>query len=172
VSLGLSAFMVDVNQMSLALRSATSRSLLLVDEFGKGTSEIDGQALLAACLKNLLDRGHSCPLTLVSTHFYNIRWEKHLVTVPGPSIILHCRALLGPREDVAYNTFDHMEQDENIVYLYKLKSGLCTSSQAHVVARRAGVEAAIIERSNEVLGCLRQGKPIKSSPGARFTKNN
>ena len=43
LSLGLSAFAVDVNQMSLALRSASASSLVLVDEFGKGTDEKDGQ---------------------------------------------------------------------------------------------------------------------------------
>ena len=73
MSLGLSAFMVDVNQMSLAMRAATPRTLLLVDEFGKGTSAVDGQALLAASLRMLLQAGADCPITLVSTHFHNIR---------------------------------------------------------------------------------------------------
>ncbi len=74
MSLGLSAFMVDVNQISSAVRASTSRSLLLVDEFGKGTAEVDGQALLAASLRYLLNNDRDrCPITLVSTHFHNIK---------------------------------------------------------------------------------------------------
>ena len=71
LSLGLSAFAVDLNQMALALRARTERSLLLVDEFGKGTAETDGQALLAASLEELLTEPR--PYVIVSTHFHAIQ---------------------------------------------------------------------------------------------------
>ena len=92
VSLGLSSFMVDVNQMSLAMSAATPRTLLLVDEFGKGTSAVDGLALLAACLRTLLQSGADCPLTLVSTHFHNIR------------------SIIGGIAGVVFNTFESQKQ--------------------------------------------------------------
>jgi DNA mismatch repair protein MSH5 len=58
--------------MALALQRSSSRSLLVIDEFGKGTSELDGLALLAASLNHLLLRRQECPLVLVSTHFHSV----------------------------------------------------------------------------------------------------
>merc|ERR1711973_280596 len=73
ISLGMSAFQCDLAQISAALRNSVGSSLLLVDEFGKGTSPEDGEALLAAVTEDLLERGpESCPLTLLSTHFHGV----------------------------------------------------------------------------------------------------
>ncbi|XP_078316540.1 mutS protein homolog 5-like isoform X2 [Crassostrea virginica] len=82
VSVGLSTFMIDVNQMSEALRDATARSLVVVDEFGKGTELVDGMALLCACLSFWIDKGKSCPHTLVSTHFHSIIHQQLLPESP------------------------------------------------------------------------------------------
>jgi len=59
-------------QMALALQRSSPRSLLVIDEFGKGTSELDGLALLAASLSQLLQQNQDCPLVLVSTHFHSV----------------------------------------------------------------------------------------------------
>lgn len=59
-------------QVSHALRSGGSRSLLLIDEFGKGTAPIDGMALLMAVISNLLDRGNEAPLALFSSHYHEV----------------------------------------------------------------------------------------------------
>lgn len=85
-----SAFMIDLNQVSLALRHATARSLILLDEFGKGTIssgslfhriEIawltratcsDGAGLFYGILKHLLSRGATCPKVLAATHFHEL----------------------------------------------------------------------------------------------------
>ena len=144
----MSAFMVDVNQMSLAMRAATSRTLLLVDEFGKGTSAVDGQALLAACLRKLLQSGADCPITLVSTHFHNIR------SLIGGGVV-----------GVAFNTFECQKQaNGSILHLYRLKSGSCESSYATAVARAAGIDESTANRSEEVLACLRGGRGIARNP--------
>jgi DNA mismatch repair protein MSH5 len=58
--------------MILALYSSTPCSLVIVDEFGKGTTEIDGLALLASCLDHFLSRGVKCPHVLASTHFHDV----------------------------------------------------------------------------------------------------
>lgn len=58
--------------MILALYSSTPSSLIIVDEFGKGTTEIDGLALLASCLDHFLSRGVKCPHVLASTHFHDV----------------------------------------------------------------------------------------------------
>lgn len=65
-----SSFMIELSQVSHALRNSTSRSLILLDEFGKGTLSQDGMALFVATLKELMDRGEDCPRTIATTHFF------------------------------------------------------------------------------------------------------
>lgn len=59
-----SSFAIDLNQVALMLRASTSRSLLLIDEFGKGTQPEDGVSLLAASIRQLVSRGKDCPRTV------------------------------------------------------------------------------------------------------------
>lgn len=59
--------------MALALHESTPNSLLIIDEFGKGTFDVDGLSLLAACLNTLIFQGENCPHVLLSTHFLNIK---------------------------------------------------------------------------------------------------
>lgn len=66
--------------MALTLRECGSRSLVLVDEFGKGTAEGDGRALLAACLNALLLRARRCPHALLATHFLDI--DRYILDTP------------------------------------------------------------------------------------------
>lgn len=58
--------------MAVCIRESTSDSLVLVDEFGKGTARRDGLALLAACANTLLAQGSACPHAVVSTHYLNV----------------------------------------------------------------------------------------------------
>lgn len=67
-----SSFTLDMAQVSRALRSATSNSLVLLDEMAKGTLAHDGAALFAATCIELLKRGHDCPRTLAATHFHEV----------------------------------------------------------------------------------------------------
>jgi DNA mismatch repair protein MSH5 len=82
-----SSFGIDVQQMSIALNLATERSLLLIDEFGKGTQPegnvaasgplhsdfgIDGAGLVCGILQHLLNRKDKCPKVIASTHFHGI----------------------------------------------------------------------------------------------------
>ncbi|KAG8300780.1 MutS protein msh5 [Homalodisca vitripennis] len=86
ISTHLSAFMLDLRQMSLALRNSSSNSLVLVDEFGKGTTEIDGLGILSACLEHFIERGNDCPHLFVSTHFHSL--PKMLPTSPAVKVQL------------------------------------------------------------------------------------
>jgi DNA mismatch repair protein MSH5 len=89
VSKTQSAFMIDLNQVSLALRNCTSRSLIILDEFGKGTlpsgeqrntrfaspspdPPTDGAGLFCGVLKHLQERAVGCPKVLVATHFHDV----------------------------------------------------------------------------------------------------
>lgn len=64
-----SAFMADLQQMSKVIMNSTSRSLVLIDEFGKGTHYKDGTALLAACIENFEERGDLTPIAFITTHY-------------------------------------------------------------------------------------------------------
>lgn len=144
ISLGLSSFMVDVNQMSLCLKSATPNSLILVDEFGKGTSDIDGLALLVATLDYLVAKN---PFLVVTTHFQSVK------------------SCLKDASKFNFFTFDYkMDENDRLVYLYRLKPGLSASSLARYVARDAGIDEKVIERSREIGLCVAEGTPIKANP--------
>jgi len=65
-----SAFMTDLQQISLALSLATRRSLLIIDEFGKGTETSDGAGLACAVMEYLLNLGHERPKVIGTTHFH------------------------------------------------------------------------------------------------------
>ena len=69
-------------QVSLAIRSATERSLVILDEFGKGTCTADGISLFCACLKFWLAKGEACPHTFVSTHFHSVVQQQLLPASP------------------------------------------------------------------------------------------
>lgn len=59
-----------MQQVSQALQSCTRKSLILLDEMGKGTSSADGASLFAATIKHFLERGQHCPRILAATHFH------------------------------------------------------------------------------------------------------
>lgn len=71
-----SAFMIDLQQMALALNLATRRSLLIIDEFGKGTDSSDGAGLACAVLEHLLSLGNRRPKVVAATHFHG-RHDKY-----------------------------------------------------------------------------------------------
>lgn len=70
VSYVQSAFMIDLQQISLALSSATRRSLLIIDEFGKGTASSDGAGLACAVMEHLLNLDGERPKVVAATHFH------------------------------------------------------------------------------------------------------
>lgn len=69
---GESAFMTDLQQMSRVIMNSTDRSLVLIDEFGKGTNFRDGIALLTASIEHFIERGDLSPMTFITTHYYQV----------------------------------------------------------------------------------------------------
>ena len=135
----------DLAQISAALRNSEGSSLLLVDEFGKGTSPEDGEALLAAVAEDLLERGpESCPLTLLSTHFHGVV------------------GLLGERPLLNHFSMKtRKERNGSLTYLFKLEEGAPdSSSEALAVASRVGLSAPLLERAAE----LAAGRPQRICP--------
>ncbi|KAL1668791.1 DNA mismatch repair protein MutS [Schizophyllum commune] len=96
-----SAFMIDLNQVSLALRNSTARSLVLLDEFGKGTISTDGAGLFCGVLKHLLDRGPDCPKVMAATHFHDVFREDLLDPESVPIAFLHMQVMF-EKEDATF----------------------------------------------------------------------
>lgn len=115
-----STFAIDVNQISKCLLLGTERSLLIIDEFGKGSDMIDGSALFGSLLL-YLNRLKETPRTLCSTHFHEL---------------FKCNfSLLGGKENIHKTIFHYMEVINNkstnsntITYLYQLNTGFSLNS--------------------------------------------
>lgn len=137
-----SSFQLEMTQMGSILRKATPFSLVLVDEFGKGTSPASGIAVLTAVLKKLAEM--KCKV-ICTTHFLEI-FSLGLI-----------------RDGVAAMKAFQMEvqipktNDGHARPLFKIKPGVAESSAGLVCAEKAGVHKSIIGRANEILGALQSG---------------
>ncbi|XP_011800228.1 PREDICTED: mutS protein homolog 5 [Colobus angolensis palliatus] len=145
ISLGLSTFMIDLNQVAKAVNNATAQSLVLIDEFGKGTNTVDGLALLAAVLRHWLARGPTCPHIFVATNFLNL---VQLQLLPQ-----------GPL--VQYLTMETCEDGNDLVFFYQVCEGVAKASHASHTAAQAGLPDKLVARGKEVSDLICSGKPIK-----------
>ncbi len=124
---GQSTFMVEMNEANRALQSATSRSLILFDEIGRGTSTYDGMALAQAMIEYIATCVHA--KTLFSTHY-------HELTTLVESI------------GVVRNEHVMVKEDNNkVTFLYKIKAGSADRSYGINVARLAGLPEAVLDRA-------------------------
>uniref|UniRef100_A0A673M6F8 MutS protein homolog 5-like n=1 Tax=Sinocyclocheilus rhinocerous TaxID=307959 RepID=A0A673M6F8_9TELE len=133
VSVGLSTFMIDMTQMTHSLNHSTRDSLVLVDEFGKGTNTVDGLSLLTACLNHWLRRGPQCPHLLMSTCFHSLIQLGLISDSPLLALLALETAIEG----------------EELVFLYQVKNGICQSSCAANIATLAGIPDDLVRRGVE-----------------------
>ncbi|KAH9889862.1 DNA mismatch repair protein MutS [Cubamyces lactineus] len=150
-----SAFMIDLNQVSLALRNATARSLVLLDEFGK-----DGAGLFCGVLKHLLGSGSSCPKVIATTHFHEIFHDDLFSPYKLPVTYLHMEVLLTSSTDdsiVAEEAVDGEDEgrmlvprSDKITYLYKVATGYSLHSHAITCAEIFGVPRRVTDRARYV----------------------
>ncbi|RDB18026.1 MutS 5 [Hypsizygus marmoreus] len=164
-----SAFMIDLNQVSFALRNCTSRSLVLLDEFGKGTLSTDGAGLFCGVLKHLLQRGSDCPKVLVATHFHDVFRDDILDAHTVPISFCHMQVMFTSIDGSvieANQSTDTSESDETaqawpgtvrrvgagekITYLYRVAEGLSLDSHAAKCAEIFGVPARLVARAQYV----------------------
>jgi DNA mismatch repair protein MutS len=145
---GQSTFMVEMSETSAILHNATRRSLVLLDEIGRGTSTYDGVAIAWAVTEHLHDRV-GCR-TMFATHYHEL--------MQLPEKLAHARNL-----NVAVR-----EADNGIVFLHRLEPGGTDRSYGIHVAELAGLPAEVVTRAEEVLGTLETGhRVVPGEPPAR-----
>ncbi|KAF2447466.1 mismatch repair protein 5 [Karstenula rhodostoma CBS 690.94] len=150
VSRTQSAFMIDLQQISQALSLATPRSLLIIDEFGKGTDSSDGAGLACAVFNHLIGMNSSRPKVIGATHFHEI-FENGLLKA-SPSLALgHMQVQVDEQAS---------ELDEQITYLYNFCEGRSNSSFGTCCAAMNGVPKEIILRADELVEMALKGKDL------------
>ncbi|KAF8890007.1 muts domain V-domain-containing protein [Gymnopilus junonius] len=170
-----SAFMIDLAQVSLALRNCTARSLLLLDEFGKGTLSTDGTGLFCGVLQHLLNRGANCPKVLVATHFHDVFNEDILDPEHVPVSFRHMQVMFtsstgatvessfvcdstsaaspAPSAGTLANSMN-LRPTDKITYLYRVAEGLSLNSHAAKCAEIFGIPTLTVERAEYVTDLL------------------
>ncbi|RDD47879.1 MutS protein-like protein 5 [Trichoplax sp. H2] len=146
ISVNLSAFAIELTEIATSLMGATEKSLILIDEFGKFTSPIDGLSLTIAIIEFWLEK-RCPPKILISTHFTSI--QKHNIL---------------PQSDLLkYQTMDTLIEKDNIAYLYQLLDGLSSRSLAYHVAAVAHIPTHVLSRGREIAEAIIQGDAITRS---------
>jgi len=135
---GQSTFMVEMQETSLILQRASSRSLILLDEIGRGTSTFDGVSIAWAVAEYIDSRLQA--RTLFATHYHELA---ELSTQSAG--IKNCHVAV-------------KEWGENILFLRKVTDGPASHSYGIQVARLAGVPAQVIQRAGEILRNLESGQ--------------
>jgi len=131
LALGRSTFMVEMTEAAGILNLATPRSLVLLDEVGRGTATFDGLAIAWAVVEHL--QTHSQARTLFATHYHELTELADLL--PG---VRNCHVSV-------------KESGSNIVFLRKVEPGSADKSYGIEVARLAGLPASVIARAREIL---------------------
>ena len=143
---GRSTFMVEMSETANILRNATDRSLVILDEIGRGTSTYDGMSIAWAVAEALHDRSGRGVRTLFATHFH----ELTELAFTKPRI---------KNYNVAVR-----EWKDRIIFLRKMVSGAASRSYGIQCARIAGIPESVINRATEVLESL-EGKLKTASKG-------
>ena len=148
---GQSTFMVEMMETARILRQATKRSLVILDEIGRGTSTFDGLALAWAVAEELARRAGGSIRTLFATHYHELT------------------ALEGKIPGVHTMNIAIREWNGEIVFLRRLIPGPSDRSYGIEVARLAGVPQPVVQRAREILAQLEQNKG--SSPVRQVMPN-
>lgn len=139
---GRSTFMVEMTETANILHNATPRSLVLMDEIGRGTSTFDGLALAWACARYLAETVRA--YALFATHYFELtRLPEQL---PG----------------VANVHLDATEHQDSIVFLHKVQEGPASKSYGLQVAKLAGIPTEVLQRAQEQLTLLEEGSSTDS----------
>eukprot|EP00898_Chlorokybus_atmophyticus_P000112 jgi/Chlat1/1100/Chrsp110S00058 len=152
-----STFMVDLHQVASMLRHATSRSLCIIDEFGKGTLASNGVGLVCGMLKHLAEREPLPPKVLLCTHFSEVLDPKYLPVTPQLSF--RTMSVAEQEEEHSSNT-SVTNTVPSIAFLFKLVPGYVAPSFGIHCARLARLPEDVLKRAAHVLQLEMKGKPV------------
>jgi DNA mismatch repair protein MutS len=133
---GRSTFMVEMTETAAILHNASPRSLVLLDEIGRGTATFDGLSIAWAVAEHLHDSPEHAAKTLFATHYHEL--TELAERLPGAQ---NYRVRVAERED-------------EVIFLYKIERGRASKSYGIEVARHAGLPPGVLARAREVLGRL------------------
>lgn len=146
---GQSTFMVEMSETANILNNVTSRSLVILDEIGRGTSTFDGISIAWAIAEYLLQENNRKARTLFATHYFELtELEKRFKSV----VNFHASV---------------KEVGDDLVFLHKIAKGAGSSSYGLHVARLAGLPVGVIKRGYDILHMLEEKKMAKSHPQSR-----
>ena len=144
ISRGESTFMVEMLETSMILHNLSSRSLVLLDEIGRGTSTYDGMSIARAIVEYIHEYGHGAK-TLFATHYHELN---DLETIYPRVKNFHIAV---------------KEVDKRVIFLRKLKEGGVAHSFGIHVARMAGMPRQVIEAAERTLDALEKGEDKKDA---------
>ena len=133
---GESTFMVEMHETANILNNATDRSLIILDEVGRGTATFDGLSLAWAIIEFLHDNPARSGITLFATHYHEVT------------------DLAKTKPRVANSNVAVKEWNEQIIFLRKVVEGSADKSYGIQVAKLAGIPQSVIERAREILDTL------------------
>ena len=146
---GMSTFMVEMAETAAILRQATPRSLVILDEIGRGTSTYDGLSIARAVVEHLHDSPQLACRTLFATHYHELT------------------ALESTLPRVRNARVEVIEEGERVTFLHRIVPGGADRSFGIHVARLAGVPASVLVRARVLLGEMEQARPLAAEAGPR-----
>ncbi len=151
---GQSTFMVEMNEVANILRNATSRSLLILDEIGRGTSTFDGLSIAWAVIEHISNRKLLGAKTLFATHYHELT------------------ELEGKMSNVNNYCIAVKERGDDIVFLRKIVKGGADRSYGIQVAKLAGVPDMVIDRAREIVEQLTDNDIIEKIQSIKVDVKN
>ena len=139
---GQSTFMVEMSEVANILKEATEKSLLILDEIGRGTSTYDGMSIARAVIEYIADRKKLGAKTLFATHYHELTELEELI----PCV---------KNYNVAVKKLG-----EDIVFLRRIIPGGVDESYGIEVSKLAGIPRWVIDRAYEVLSSLEEGQTV------------
>ena len=133
IAMGQSTFMVEMKEVSYILKNATRKSLLLLDEVGRGTSTYDGLSIAWAVIEYIIDPNILYSRTIFATHYHELNQLQRL------------------NRGVFNNHVEVREDDNGVVFLHKIVEGGTSDSYGIEVARLAGLPSDVLVRSAAIL---------------------
>ncbi len=153
ISTGQSTFMVEMREVSYILKNATRKSLLLLDEVGRGTSTYDGLSIAWAVIEYIIDPNILYARTIFATHYHELNQLERL------------------NRGVFNNHVEVKEEGDSVTFLHKISDGGTSDSYGIEVARLAGLPSDVLKRSNSILSELERIGKFKVK-GNRETLGN